>query len=207
MRTRAWPVASALVAALALGACGPDEVEVVDEPVVGEVGVGEGVAPVVGETTTPVAGFEQWDADRSGSLASNEFGGWVRDGGVFNRWSGGDTGIDTNEFGAGALGLWDRDRDSRVTETEWNDGVRGWYDDDSYGAFGDWDVNDDTFLDAGEIGGGFERTNRWSAWDTNRNSMLEENEFGEGAFGAWDANNDAMLDTNEWNTGYGLWGM
>ena len=151
------------------------------------------------------AGYGQWDTDRNATLASDEFAGWFRDRGIFNRWSGGDAGIDRDEFGRGALGLWDRDRDSRVTETEWNEGVRGWYDDASYGAFGDWDANRDSALDATEIGQGFESTNRWGAWDTNRNSMLEENEFGESAFGVWDDNNDSILDNNEWSSEVGFW--
>lgn len=203
MRMSRLSAVSALVAALTLGACAGEETEVAE---VGEVETGA-VAPVADAGVDPVAenGFGQWDVDRNASLASNEFGTYMRDRGIFNRWSGGDTGIDRDEFGRGALGLWDRDRDSRVTETEWTEGVRGWYDDDSYGAFGDWDLNDDAALDATEIGQGFETTNRWSVWDTNRNNMLEENEFGEGAFGAWDTNRDSMLDENEWTAGSGLW--
>lgn len=197
-----------LAAAMALGACGAEEgveegVGVVQEGVAEGVGVvQEGVAGAAN-----AVGLGEWDTDRDSRLAMNEFGGVLGSRGIYNRWAGDDAGIDTGEFGEGTLGLWDTDRDSRISEAEWTEGGRDWFEGNEAGAFGDWNANRDTFLDAGELGQGWERTGAFGRWDRSRNNLLEENEFGEGAFGIFDANNDTFVDETEWGTESRRWGI
>ncbi|HEV2148709.1 MAG TPA: hypothetical protein VGR37_14995 [Longimicrobiaceae bacterium] len=200
IRTLLFP---ALAAAVVLAACGGEEAEVgeegVDAPIAAE-------APAA-EAGVAAGGLGEWDTDRDTRLASNEFGGWINRGGIYKRWAGDTEGIDANEFGTGALGIWDRDNDNRVTEAEWTEGTRGWFGEgENAGTFAEWDANRDTFLDAGELGEGFNRTGVFRRWDRNANNLLEENEFGEGAFGVWDRNRDRFIDETEWGAGFGDWG-
>ena len=206
MRTLRHLSFPALAAALVLGGCGGAEEEPLDEGVDAPIAAEAPAAEPVEETTA--VGLGEWDADRDTRLASNEFGDWVNRGGVYNRWAGTTPGIDRDEFGTGALGIWDADNDNRVTEAEWNERVGTWYGEGAeYGTFADWDANQDTFLDAGELGQGFERTGLFGDWDLNDNDMLEENEFGEGSFGVWDANDDTFVDETEWSAGSRDWGV
>jgi hypothetical protein len=189
----------ALAAAVALVGCAPEaEVDDVDldEPVA--------EAPVV----APAAGFGEFDADRDARLASNEFGTWADRSGVYDRWNTtADAGLDEAEFGTGALGLWDADRNRSLSEGEWNEGVGSWFGDgEESGTFADWDLNDDNLLDDNELGEGFNRTGMYGRWDANRDSLIDENEYNEGLFGLFDSNRDTFLDENEWNEGYGRWG-
>ena len=104
-------------------------------------------------------------------LAPETYGAWDLDG---NRC------LDRSEFGAnwGAeFGVWDDDDDGFVESDEW--GVEVGLDTDDFGAFGDWDLNDDTRLDT--------------------------TEFGAGSFGVFDDNDDNCVGVNEWNDGIGLW--
>lgn len=201
MRSIKLSVFPALVAALALGACAEDEPAEELETPVAEAPMAAPVTPVAD------AGFAEWDVDRDVRLASAEFGTWMGGAGIYDRWAGEDEGIDAGEFGEGALGIWDTDNDARLTEAEWREGATGWFGDRDFGTFGDWDLNDNEFLEGNELGEGFERTGLYGDWDLNDNELLEENEFGEGAFGVWDANDDMFVDEAEWGAEYGEWGI
>lgn len=202
MKRRFLTTMPALAAALVLAACGGEE------GVYEGDAIDEGVEPVVEapavEAPTTV-GYADWDVDRGGTLDANEFTTFARDR-VYGTWAGASPGLDRDEWGAGVLGAWDADDDMRVTEAEWT-ANRAWFGDRDPGAFGDWDLNDDTFLDATELGQGFERTGAWGDWDRDASGMLEENEFGEGMFGLWDTNENQMIEENEWGAGYGAWGL
>lgn len=108
------------------------------------------------------------------------------------------TGVDTVEEG--------------VIETE--EVTAETWDNESFGTnfasnnrFGEWDENDDTFLDENEYADGF-----FDTWDLNDDDMLDENEWNTGSsdFGLenetwadWDTSGDGMLDENEYRTGFG----
>ena len=52
----------------------------------------------------------------------------------------------------------------------------------------------------------------FGAWDTNRDALLDQREFGAGfdpvgPFDDWDANNDNMLDEREWGIGMSEMGV
>ncbi|GHA72596.1 hypothetical protein [Cognatilysobacter bugurensis] len=69
----------------------------------------------------------------------------------------------------------DRDRDGRVTNEEFGMASTGWG------------------LDG----------NAFATWDTNRDGVLDDGEFGTGAFSTWDRNRDSMLDDSEFAAGEG----
>ena len=209
MSKRSWTIA-ALAGALLLGGCGETEEGLGEGAEALEAGVEESAGALEAgvEETGDAVGIAGWDADNDRRLASNEWGSAAEGEGWFDRWdSDAETGINAEEFGAGAVGIWDTDADQRIAETEWNEGVGNWYEDDSYGEFSDWDANNDDFLDAGELGEGFETTGLFGDWDVNENSLLEENEWNESVFSTWDANDDTFVDENEWRTGYAVWGV
>lgn len=103
--------------------------------------------------------------------------------GAFGVWDANDDGfLDTNEFGAnwagtGTLGVWDANDDGFLDENEWGVGVGN--NNDEFGLFDDWDIDND--------------------------NRLAVNEFGTGSFGVFDDNRDGMIDSNEWGAGMELW--
>ncbi|MFC0677647.1 hypothetical protein ACFFGH_07295 [Lysobacter korlensis] len=44
-------------------------------------------------------------------------------------------------------------------------------------------------------------SNAFVNWDANRDGVLSDDEFGEGAFGVWDKNDDGLLDDDEFGFG------
>lgn len=88
--------------------------------------------------------------------------------------------VDRSEFGVqwnNEFGVWDDDRSGFVDATEW--GAEIGVENNAFGAFGDWDLDDD--------------------------NLLSTDEFGVGGFGALDANRDSCIGVNEWEAGVGLW--
>lgn len=104
----------------------------------------------------------------------------------------------------GSYGAMDRNRDGRVSSSEWN----------TYrtGAYGGWDANRDGRISRREYancwyGGGFYTTYQrsayepsWMAFDANRDGYLSANEYWSAA--AWtrmDRNRNGVLDSDEWS--------
>lgn len=98
-------------------------------------------------------GFSQWDRDRNGMIANDEFRAGFSQNTAFNEW--------------------DTDRNGMLSDQEFATASTGWGLDAN--AFGTWDVNRDGMLDNNEFG-----TGAFSAWDRNRDGMLDDNEFGVG---------------------------
>lgn len=109
------------------------------------------------EETSAEMGFADWDADRNGMIASNEF----------------QTGYAQN----GWFGEVDRDGNGMLTNEEFSMASNGWGLDGN--AFATWDMNRDGMIDNSEFGMG-----AFTTWDRNRDSMLDDGEFmaGQGWF-------------------------
>ncbi len=148
--------------------------------------------------------YAAWDTDRNQMLTDTEFRTVASERG-YTRWNtNNDTGIDRDEFGTGLFGLWDRDRNNELTEQEWRDGAGRWYGaDGNFGEFSAWDTNRDGMLDMNEYNLGIGTTGYYDRWDADRNSFVDENEFGTGLFSTWDTNRDSNIDANEWDFGAG----
>lgn len=200
-------VVAILAGTLALGACAEEEEPAIDpiDPAVepGFDPIDQSAAPV-----TPTVGIAGLDRNADQRIAEDEFGGFLGERGVYERWNAdNDVGLGVDEFGRNTFALWDADRDNRLTEAEWTEGVGAFaptgFD---QGAFGEWDEDTSGFLETEELEQGFEESGLFGAWDENRNQLVEEDEFGGGLFGAFDENEDEFLDENEWNEGFGRWG-
>lgn len=186
-----------LLFTLALVGC---EGEAVREQETGEV------APASPAATTAIGDFGDLDADRDARLTNDEFNQWWRDRGLFGRWNtDASDGLTDAELSTGLFNTWDRN-EAGITESEWNTGVRTWFPSDaSYGAYGDWDANDNNLIEENEFREGLGRHNLFDTWDANRNDLWEEDEVFGGFFEIFDANDDRGIDENEWNTGYRDW--
>lgn len=89
--------------------------------------------------------------------------------------------LDRNEFTTayndlGYYNTWDTDRDGRLMESEWNEGLNAYYKDYNMGTFG-------TFND----------------WDMDRDGFVSNNEFVERNYGMWDMNRDGYIEVAEFN--------
>lgn len=91
--------------------------------------------------------FDEWDADTSGDLTSEEFSTGFYDTGVYDEWDADDDGLLSNdELGDSSLydETWDANEDGLLDQNEFGDGY--------YQAY---DVNDDQVIDDTE----------WSAFE------------------------------------------
>jgi predicted small secreted protein len=103
----------------------------------------------------------------------------------------------------GSYGTMDRDNDGYVSQAEWN----------AYrtGSYGGWDLNGDGRVSQREFnqcwyGGGFykdyDRTawnNYWSAFDTNHDGYLSNDEYYSAtAWAKMDRNHNGRIDSDEW---------
>ncbi|MFC0676287.1 hypothetical protein ACFFGH_00295 [Lysobacter korlensis] len=98
-------------------------------------------------------GFAQWDRDRNGMIANDEFRAGFTQNASFNEW-------DTDRNGMLS------DQEFGVASAEWGIGA------DSFGV---WDANRDGMLDNNEFGIG-----AFSTWDHDRDGFLNDDEFGVG---------------------------
>lgn len=177
-----------LAVVVALGACAPAEDEIVEDTETGA------------ELTTPDARppYADWDVDSDAQLARDEFGDWTRERGVFTEWDyDQNSTIGEEEFAGGMLGIWDDNDDEMLSETEWNDNVGDWFDED-HSTFAAWDANADGSLTRDELRQGFVDTEWFGDWDMTDDNELDENEFSDGFFGLFDEDRSGYLDENEW---------
>lgn len=91
------------------------------------------------------------------------------------------TGTEWNAYRTGAYGFWDKDKDGRISQSEFRD---CWY---GGGFYRDAYYNRDYW------------TNYWSAFDTNRDGYLSNEEYWSAE--AWtraDRNRNGRIDSDEW---------
>lgn len=99
--------------------------------------------------------FSANDQDNNGKLSQDEYYGAVSDVGTYSDW--------------------DTDSDGLLTEDEYDE-IGLDYD------FADWDSDDNNYLDAGEVYGGY-----YEAYDENENGHWENGEWDDaGDSGLWD---------------------
>ena len=125
-----------------------------NEPEVAETEAPAAVEPtetVDGAATAPLAANAGWDSNSDRNFDRNEFSG----------------------YGDRGFLAWDKDKDQRLSTSEFESGwsEAGWR--DSQTALTAFDDNGDTFLSNEEF-------------------------FGEDEFGEWDANANGVLESNEW---------
>ena len=71
--------------------------------------------------------------------------------------------------------------------------------DQEFGAFTNWDANDDNFLVKTEFFNGLEGNRLFKEWDIDGNYLLSPTEFELGLFNAWDSSHDEIIDRREFN--------
>ena len=156
--------------------------------------------------TTPAgqADFGQFDTNGDNQLDADEFGGWIDHQGWLNKWDlNGDHTLDQDEFASGQFGLWDTNRDSRISEAEWHQNAAEWFASGSYGDWSDWDANHDSYLDPDEFRSGLRNSGLFDAWDADHNGALDGDEFRNGWLARLDTNHDSVISADEWAAGNG----
>lgn len=111
---------------------------------------------ILAACSTGTADYTAYDMNKDDRLDRNEFTTAYNDLGYFNTW--------------------DTDRDGRLMESEWNEGLNSYYPDYDMGAYGgytDWDLDNDGFI--------------------------SDNEFVERNYGMWDMNRDGYIEVSEYN--------
>lgn len=74
-----------------------------------------------------------------------------------------------------------------------------------YGAFTDWNENQDDEITEDEFGTAFGEYGNFNEWDQDASGGLDETEFSGGVFENWNENNDDVWEEDEWNTWTETW--
>lgn len=145
-------------------------------------------------------GFGEYDLNDDGLWDSDEFGDAYEE--DWTTWdSDDDNYLNDNEFYTTYYSWIDTDNDNRIDQNEWNVGYNNLYGD--YGTvedFGEYDLNDDGFLDDNEWFEGWGDSNWFSDYDLNDDELVDNDEWDEGLFGLWDEDDDDSWNEQEYNT-------
>lgn len=153
--------------------------------------------------------FAEFDADDSGLLESDEFGGVLTDFDTFGTFDvDEDDTLDSGEFGEGVFGGFDVDDDEVLSEEEFNAGA-DFLGDNFEGTFDDFDADVDAEVTEDEFATSFETfgTDVVGDFDTDADDRIIEDELGTGFFGLADADLSGAVDENEFaefDTFFGL---
>ncbi len=119
--------------------------------------------------------YEEWDLDASGVL-------------------------EERELSEGLFESFDANDDDLISNDEW--GVTEFYfTGNDYGAFNEWDLNNDGRLDNEEFEAVVDDVGLFDSWDINDDGLIEDQELSSGVFDSFDADDDGLLDDEE----YGTW--
>lgn len=195
MNRRTEIIGLAALSVLYLAACEPEPGQDLDT----EAEAAE--APVEQRPATP---FEDWDINQDQSLQAEEFSTWARDENVLGDWVG-DEGLDREAFHQRIVDVWDQNDDDIIGESEWQSGVSNLFAEGEYGAFADWDVDQNAELDLNELAEGMESHGLYARMDGDQDAIIDDTEIGDFFFDIFDVNDDAQLDTTEWDFGRSTW--
>ena len=129
-------------------------------------------------------------------LAYNDFGDWDEDD---------DNGLNTEEFNRTTFVSVDSNSDEKIDEQEWKKGTDNMFGDyASEDIFGEWDKDEDGFLDNEEWNEGFANTEWFNTYDENDDQIVDNNEWNLGIFDDWDDDDDGSWNQDEYNN-YDSW--
>ncbi|MGK7394303.1 MAG: hypothetical protein ACNS62_07010 [Candidatus Cyclobacteriaceae bacterium M3_2C_046] len=147
--------------------------------------------------------FADWDQNEDLQLDEGEFNDnfMASDNSPFNDWDRNeDDLLDNDEVSTGIYNSWDTNMDDVLDAEEWNAGLNdsfGYLDETETDAFGDYDLDDDSFISQDEFGQISDENGYFDNMDQNEDAMLDENEYSRGFFETMDTNDDTFLDENE----------
>lgn len=142
--------------------------------------------------------FARWDTDRDQRLGPEEFAARDQDQGLFDQWdANADSALTGQELGTGLFREWDQNQDDGITEAEWEGAANVWFGTADFGAFYDWDLDDDRRLSQEEVARGVQERGLLTDMDVSRDRRVDRPEYREGRFRAIDADGDGYLDSYE----------
>ncbi len=177
------------LAGLALGGCGDDEA-------------------TSGAVATTADGdhFSTLDASGDSYLDADEIAEWVDDKGPFRSWDAdADSELDRDEIAGNAFSLWDSDNNGKISKQEWEHGTDLWYPSNvAVRAYGDWDGDGDSELDADEFKEKFDASALGESW---RADPLSAVTFKKAYFELYDLDDDGRVTRTEWSEGSRSFGI
>lgn len=144
------------------------------------------------------ARLETADATGEAPLTRDQFTRRFQAAGRFDSWDADrDRRLTRQEFARGLARTWDRDADGRITEREWDGAAAVWFGTADYGAWYDWDRNDDAVLTSDEVARGIDRYGLYDQWDAGSSGMIEIDEFYDRWFEIVDDDGDGQIEPPE----------
>lgn len=86
------------------------------------------------------------------------------------------------------------------------DAMAGAAESDAAWVYGEWDANDDGWIDEDEFKTGYQATGLFDEWDANNDGVLDEDELGDGLYNYYETSGDSMISEEEVE-GEGYWDM
>lgn len=141
--------------------------------------------------------FEGVDLDRDGTVAHEEFGGWIEEEGILDAWDTDDeAGYSVGEVTSALVDLWDGG-EAGLTMAELREGVAAWFPDIDLGLLGEWDLDDDDIIDDDEAETGIERAGLLTGWGDPGEGYDEDTVVGH-LYEIFDEDGDTLVTRQEW---------
>lgn len=158
------------------------------------------ITPVTETETTIDNSFAQYDANRDDQWDENEFSesyqGNFSGYDSFDNDSSGE--LNTKEFYIATFRTIDRDGNQSINRQEWDEGYNN-----SFGDYSDeedfdiFDTDQSGDLSESEWDQGFTKTTWFVTYDVDKNETVSNQEWTKANFSAWDTNNDGFLNEQE----------
>lgn len=102
------------------------------------------------------------------------------------------------ELSDGLFGVWDVNRDGRLSEQEFERGALAWFPADVETDPLAWDANDDSRVDRAEFHAGLERERVLASWDRDGDGRVTDLELTGALLETWDTDGSQHIDALEW---------
>jgi hypothetical protein len=142
--------------------------------------------------------FSEWDTDGDQKVDPAELEAALGRKGITRGWDdNGDGRLTRIEYATGLYWAWDLNRDGAVDPAEYRNGAGAYFpSQDTFGAFDDYDVDDDRKLKLSEFSALSNKV--YAAWERNGDGDLTDSEVQTALYSAWDADDDGVVDRREY---------
>ena len=146
--------------------------------------------------------FGDWDVDDDDYIDQEEFNEVFLASDYVSQWGlDEDTPLTYGDLYDVNFNLWDFNNDMVLTPQEWRNAIDTYYpdyDEVVYGAFEEWDLNDDNEVSKSEYMEAVLDTDLMKDWDIDQDETISEEEFAQAVYEYWDTDGDGYIEAVEY---------
>lgn len=156
-------------------------------------------AEETGQDEIAYSEFSQYDSNRDGSYDQSEFGKTYENQ-FTNMDKDSDGSLNKEEFYASTFDIINKDHDNSITEQEWNRGKENILNERvGEKEYSEFDINADGQISLEEWENGFKETGWFTSYDSNKDKLMQPEEYDKGFFDDWDLDDDGSVSEEEFS--------